>query len=120
MFASVNVVEEQLTRYIKDYADDQCCLLELLRFLGKHPFTRFSQLAIVHALKNQGVLVSRGLKYLIENELVTEEIENSIHLFSLTTTEQGQSWTLELGQMDWYQWQSLLKRVTISNDRMAF
>jgi hypothetical protein len=111
MFASIVVVEKQLTRYIENYTDDWHCLLELLRFLGKHPFTRFSQLAIVHALENQGVLVSRGLKYLVENELVTEEVENSIHLFSLATTEQTQTWTLEIGQLDWCQWQSLLRKV---------
>ncbi len=111
MFASIVVMEEQLTRYIKDYADDRYCLLELLRFLGKHPFTRFSRLAIVHAFKNQSVLVSRGLKYLVDKELVTEEVENSIHLFSLTMTEQTRTWALELGQLDWNQWQSLIRQV---------
>jgi len=111
MFAPFTVVEKQLTRYIEDYTDDRICLLELMRFLGKHPFTRFSRLAIIHALKNQNVLVSRGLKYLVEKELVTEEIENSIHLFSLATTEQTKDFTLELGQLDWCQWQSLLRQV---------
>jgi hypothetical protein len=111
MFASVVVVEDKLAQYIKDYADDRRCLLELLRFLGKHPFTRFSRLAVVHALKHQGILVGRELKYLVDQELVTEEVENSIHLFSLTPTEQTQKWAHELGQLDWCQWQSLLRQV---------
>ncbi len=111
MFASVVVVEEKFAQYVKDYADDRRCLLELLRFLGKHPFTRFSRLAVIHALRHQGILVGRGLKYLVDKQLVTEEVENSIHLFSLTSTDQTQNWANELGQLDWCQWQSLLRQV---------
>jgi hypothetical protein len=111
MFAPVVVVEIQLIQYIEDYTDDRRCLLELIRFLGKHPFTRFSRLAIIHALKDQSILVSRGLTYLVEKELVTEEVENSIHLFSLATTENTRTFTNELSQLDWCQWQSLLRQV---------
>jgi hypothetical protein len=112
MFTSVTAVENELSKCIQNYTDDRYSLLELLRFLGKHPYTRFSRAAIVLALKNQGVFVERGLKYLVENGIVTQEIENQIKLYSLTSNENVQNWALELVKLDWCQWQSVLRQIT--------
>ena len=111
MFASVAAIEDELAKYVRNYADDRCNLLELLRFLGKHPYTRFSCAAIVLALRNQGVFVRRGLKYLIENRIVTVETENKIQLYSLTSSEHLQNWALEMARLDWCQWQSVLRQI---------
>ena len=111
MFASVVAVEDQLARCVQNYADDRCNLLELLRFLGKHPYTRFSRAAVVLALKNQGVSVERGLKYLVDKGIVTVETDNRIELYSLTCNEPVRNWALELVRLDWCQWQSVLRQI---------
>jgi hypothetical protein len=111
MFASVAAIEDELAKCVQNYADDRCNLLELLRFFGKHPYTRFSRAAIVLALKNQGIFVERGLKYLVENGIVTTETENKIQLYSLTSSEHVQNWALEIVRLDWRQWQSVLRKI---------
>jgi hypothetical protein len=111
MPAAVVAIDGELARCVGGYAYNRRCLLELLRFIGKHPYTRFSRLAIVHALKNQGVLVEMGLKYLVDTGLVITETENNIRLYSLTRAELTRNWALELVRLDWYQWQSLLRQI---------
>ena len=112
MFTSIVAIENELSKCVRNYTDDRYSLLELLRFLGKHPFTRFSRAAIVLALKNQGVFVERGLRYLVENGIVAQEIENKIQLYSLTSNENVQNWALEMVKLDWCQWQSVLRQIT--------
>jgi len=111
MIASVVAIEERLSQYIRNYADDRRCLVELLRFLGKHPYTRFSRSAVVHALKNQRVYVERSLKYLIANGVVSWASENKIHLYSLTEDGPDRNWALDLARLDWCQWQVVLRQV---------
>ena len=111
MFASVVAIEDKLAKCVQSYADDRCSLLELLRFLGKHPYTRFSRAAIILAFKNQGMSVERCLRYLIEREVVSVETENKIQLYSLTCSEPQRNWALELVRLDWCQWQSVLRQI---------
>lgn len=118
MFASVVAIEDKLAKCVQNYADDRCSLLELLRFLGKHPYTRFSRAAIVLALRNQGVFVERGLKYLIENGIVGVETDNKIQLYSLTSDEPLRNWALDLVQLDWCQWQSVLRQVAWTGEQL--
>jgi hypothetical protein len=111
MFASDVEIEEQLEKYTGSYNDDRCSLLELIRFLGKHPYTRYSRAAIVLAFRHQGVFVERGLKYLVANGIATLESENKINLYSLTSCEEIRNWVLHLVKLDWCQWQSVLKEI---------
>jgi hypothetical protein len=111
MFASVTAIEDELAKCVHNYADDRCSLLELLRFLGKHPYTRFSRAAVVMGLRNQGVFVERGLKYLVAGGIVTTETEKEIQFFSLTSNEPVRDWALKLGSLDWCQWQSLMRNL---------
>ncbi len=113
MLASNIDIREQLEKYTENYQDDRCALLELIRFLGKHPYTRFSRAAIVLAFRHQSVLVERGLKYLVANGIVTLEIENKINLYSLTSCEEIRSWALQLVSLDWIQWQNILRKAIL-------
>jgi hypothetical protein len=115
MFASVVAIEGGLAECIQNYSDDRCCLLELLRFFGKHPHTRYSRCAVVQALKNEGIFAERGLKYLAGKGLVSMEIENTIRLYSLTREEPMRSWVLDLLRYDWYHWQSLVRQVGLTD-----
>ncbi len=111
MFTSVAVIEDQLSKCLADYNDDRCSLLELLRYFSKHPYTRFSRAAVIHGLRNQGVFVERGLKYLTENRMVTIETENGIKLYSLNSNDSAFSWAQQLGKLDCYEWHSILKQI---------
>jgi hypothetical protein len=112
MFASVLTIEGKLAECIQDYGDDRCCLLELLRFFGKHPHTRYSRCAVVQALKNEGVFAERGLRFLVDKGLVSSEVENTIRLYTLTQAEPMRSWALDLSRCDWYHWQLLVRQVS--------
>ncbi len=113
MFTSDIEIEEQLGKYTENYNDDRCSLLELIRFLGKHPYTRFSRAAIVLAFRHQSVFVERGLKYLVSNGIVTLETENKINLYSLTSCEEIRNWALQLVKLDWIQWQTILRKAIL-------
>lgn len=112
MTASTVVIEEKLSEYVRSYQDDRCCLMEMLRFLGKHPNTRFSRRALVHALKSERHrVVERGLKYLTDSGVASSDSEKGILLYALAKTGPMRDWALNLARVDWHQWQTLLKEV---------
>ena len=111
MLASVVALEGKLAECIRHYDEDRCCLLELLRFFGKHPHTRYSRCAVVQAMRNEGVFAERGLRYLADKGLVHAETENTIRLYSLTKEEPMRGWALDLVSCDWIRWQMLVKQV---------
>ncbi len=68
--------------------------------------------AIVLGLRNQGVFVERGLRYLVESGIVTVETDNNkIQLYSLTSNEPMRNAVFELVRLDWCQWQSVLRQM---------
>jgi hypothetical protein len=65
------------------YANDTHCL-ELLQFFGKHPRTRFSRLALVHALNNGKLcVIDRSLKRLVNDGVVILHSDKIVALYSL-------------------------------------
>jgi len=69
------------------YSDDSHCL-ELLQFFGKHPHTRFSRLALVHALNNGKLwVIDRALKRLVKDGLVILHSDKIVALYSLADEE---------------------------------
>ena len=111
MISSEIALPEELSQFIIGYADDQYCLVELLRFLGRHPNTRFSRLVILHALNSRKLYTERALKHLASNGVVRTYVENNVPLYSLTEEEPQRNWALDLAKFDWYQWRSLLKQI---------
>lgn len=102
-------IQEKLYQFVgEEYLDNQYCLLELFRFFGRHPSTRFSRLAMVHALDSGKAQIERVLKYLVKKGLVKTNIENNIPLYSLTENKSLRSFVLEIAELDWYQWQLVL------------
>ena len=69
------------------YAGNPYCL-ERLRFFGKNPRTRFSRLALVHAL-NSGKLcvIDRALKRLVKDGAVIFHSDKIVALYSLAGDE---------------------------------
>ena len=111
MITSEIALPEHLTQFIRGYAGDQYCLVELLRFLGRHPNTRFSRLVIVHALSSRRLYTEKALKHLVSNGVVRTYVENNVPLYSLTKEEPRRNWALDLAKFDWCQWQLLLKQI---------
>ncbi len=108
-------MDAKLTQIVNGYTHDHCGLLELLRFLGKHPHTRFSRLARSHVLNDRKVSTERALRYLVDKEVVKAQGENGIRVFSLTTEEPVRSWALDLGRLDYARWNGLLRQITLES-----
>ncbi len=100
---------DRLSQFIKEYDGDQCSL-ELLLFLGRHPHTRFSRLAIIHALDAWKLDIERALRRLKEKGLVKVSNENGTSFYSLTEDESLYSPVLDLIRANKFQWQPALKQ----------
>ncbi len=103
--------ERELSQFVTEYAGDQYCLLELLRFWGRHPRARFSRLAIVHALDSTKLYIERALRYLVKKGAVSTHTENNISPYSLTEDESLRGPVLDLAKLDSHQWQLMIKDV---------
>ncbi len=104
-------IPERLYQFAKEYMDDHYCL-ELLQFFGAHPHTRFSKLAVTHALNMSGerIYIERALKYLVEKGTITEVTENNTVFYALTDDETLNSLALAFAKLGWGQWQAMLSK----------
>ncbi len=103
-------IGEKLYQFIKEHADDQNCL-ELLQFFGRYPHTRFSELAVIHALDGRKSFMQKALKELTNKGLVKRCVENNVPLYRLTSDEPLRSLVLDLAKLDWCEWQLMLKQI---------
>jgi len=108
-------IAEKLSQFIKEYADDHCCL-ELLRFFGGHPNTRFGGLAVVHALDVNGrrLYIERAVRHLMDKGVVRTYIENNVPLYSLTEDEPLCSLASDIAKLDWCRWQLVLQQLDLT------
>jgi len=79
-------VRDKLHKLIGEYAEYQYCQ-EVLRFLGRHPYTRFSRLTIVHALNGYRWGTEQALNHLTHAGVVRKYVENGVTLYSLSVDE---------------------------------
>jgi len=82
MIASQIATSDKLHEVIEEYADDRDCQ-EVLLFLLRHPRTRFSRLAIVHALNGYKCYTEQALTRLTNDGVIRRYVENDIPLYSL-------------------------------------
>jgi hypothetical protein len=104
--------EKNLRQLVNEYADDRTCLLEFLRFFGRHPCTRFNQPAILHSLDCEPNNMRSVLSYLVNKEVVVEKNQSRIAYYQLTESEPLRSELLNLSQHDWSQ-QNLIQKKLI-------
>ncbi|MBI4296600.1 MAG: hypothetical protein HY667_05745 [Chloroflexi bacterium] len=102
-------IRDKLGQLIREYGDDRCSL-DLLVFLAGHPHTRFSRMAIAHAIDAQRLNIDRPLRHLIKDGLVKMWVENGLALYSLTEDESLRGLVAQLVSLDWYKWQLILKQ----------
>ena len=110
MITSESTIKEEVHRFIQEFASDHYCL-ELMVFFGRHPHTRFSRLAVIHALNSRKLYTEKALKHLVSHGVVRNCLENNVPLYSLTEVETPRNWALDLAKFDWCEWQSLLKQI---------
>jgi hypothetical protein len=94
--------------FLKGLIGNRQCL-GLLRFFVVHPSGRFSKLAVVHALDENGTRreVENALESLINGGIVKTSVENGTCYYLLTRDEPARHLVLSLAEFDWQQWQRL-------------
>ena len=110
MALSESSKEEKLCEFIKAYADDPYCI-ELLLLLGKHPYTRFSRLAIANSLNTRWPYIELALKRLLKEEVIKESIERNTYLYSLKSDNTLRSLVSCLAKPENYRWQLWVRQV---------
>jgi hypothetical protein len=100
---------QSVSQFTNNMVGDRCCL-GLLRFFGAHPNSRFSKLAIVHAIDENGsrIKVEMALIQLINEGIIKIDIENDMRLYLLTKDEPVRQLVLDLAKLEWRQWQMVL------------
>ena len=100
---------QSVSQFTNNVVRDRCCL-GLLRFFGAHPNSRFSKLAIVHAIDENGsrTKVEMALIQLINEGIIKIDIENDMRLYLLTKDEPVRQLVLDLAKLEWRQWQMVL------------
>jgi len=86
--------------------------LELLRFFGAHPNTRFNRLAVIQSLNENDSEydIERALVQLITKGLVKASNENNTRFYSLTEDESGRKWVMELVKLEWHNCQMAFRK----------
>jgi hypothetical protein len=81
----------------------------LLRFFVVHPNGRFSKLAVIHALDENGTRpeIERDLEKLVSDGVIKASIANGTYYYTLTNDEPTRHLVLNLAEFDWRQWQRL-------------
>jgi hypothetical protein len=75
-------IEEKFSQLLSEYANDPYCR-EVLVFLRRHPYTRFSRLAIVHALNSHRLYIEQALNHLTNSGVIRSYLENNVPFYSL-------------------------------------
>jgi hypothetical protein len=111
MFNAELTIPEQLSKFAREYLDDNYCL-KLLQFFGHHPYANFSKLAIVHALNASGerMYIEKALDSLISRGAIKVLGTNSNTFYSLSDNESLRKLALALSKLGWYQWQIMLNK----------
>jgi hypothetical protein len=96
------------SQLMKELITNRYCL-GLLRFFVVHPNGRFSELAIVHALDENGTRpeIERDLQKLVNEGVIKTSNENGTCYYLLTRDEPTRHLVLNLAEFDWRQWQRL-------------
>lgn len=102
---------EPLCKLIDEYSANPYCL-ELIQFFGSHPDTRFSGLAVLHALSVSGErrYIEMALKHLIDKGIVKTYSENNTPFYFLTDNKVLRQAALDMAGLDWSEWKDMVQQ----------
>jgi hypothetical protein len=103
------ISQDTLSNFIHEYVTNRCCL-EILRFFGAYPNIRFNQFAIINVMSEGGnkPVVKKALDDLIGKGVIIYHVENNESVYSLTGCESIRTQVLQLGNLEWHEWQLIL------------
>jgi predicted transcriptional regulator len=107
---TVGTAMGDILRDLTGNAKDKHNILELLRFFGRKPNTRFNRQAIIR-IANSAAKTEKALKYLVSKGAVRECNENDSITYSLTDQGWMHSLAKDLATLDWSQYYMTLKQI---------
>ncbi|OGO01169.1 MAG: hypothetical protein A2Y90_02005 [Chloroflexi bacterium RBG_13_52_12] len=104
--------QSYMGQLMKKFVSNRCCL-GLLRFFAAHPDERFSKLAIVHAIDEDGsrLEVEKALAQMVEEKILKPSDENGISFYMLTKEEAMRKLVINMALFDWRDWQLVLEHI---------
>ena len=97
-------------RELTGNTNDKHNILELLRFFGRRPNTRFNRQAIIRT-SNSTTKTERALKYLIDKGAIRECDERNVLTYTLTDEGWMHNLAKDLGNIDWSQYNITLRQI---------
>lgn len=92
---------------VQKFRGDNYCL-ELLRFFGTYPVTRFSELAVIHAISDEDKSpIKNALGRLLLSGIVGVCITNGTHLYRLTDNKELHDSVVYLAKLEWQEWRKI-------------
>ena len=94
-------ISEELFHFIGEHLNNQYTQ-QLILFFAVHPHARFSELAIIHALNQNGGRNSlqKALSELVDKGVITKYNKNNVLLYSLPDNTSLQNLVLEFAGLD--------------------
>ena len=97
-------------RNLTEDTNEKHNILELLRFFGRRPNTRFNRQAIIRT-SNSTRKTEKALKYLIDKGAVREYDESNILTYALTDEGWMHNLAKDLANLDWSQFNITLRQL---------
>ena len=97
-------------RNFTENTSDKHDIVELLRFFGRRPNTRFNRQAIIRT-SNSSRKTEKALKYLIDTGAVKECDESNILTYVLTDKGWMHNLAKDLASLDWAQFNITLRQI---------
>jgi hypothetical protein len=112
---NTGITERNTFNQLMEKRSDNRYYLELLRFFGAHPNTRFNRLAVIQSLNENDseYEIERALAQLISNGVIKASNENNTRFYSLTKDESRRKWVMELVKLEWHNCQLAFRKAVL-------
>jgi hypothetical protein len=97
---------------MKKLVGNRCCL-GLLRFFAAHPNSRFSKLAVIHAMDDDDnrPRIENAIEQMIEEGIIRAEDDKETTYYMLTKDEAMRKLVINVALFDWRDWQMVLEHM---------
>ncbi len=113
-------ISEELRHFVNEHTNDYYTL-QIILFFADHPYARFSELAIIHALNHDGGghCIQEALRGLVDKGMMKMSTESNVAFYSLPENTSMWSLVLELAKLDVHQQQILLRQICPNSARIG-
>ncbi len=106
-------ISEELRHFVDEHANDYHAL-QIILFFADHPYARFSELTIIHALNHDRSgerCIQEALRKLVDKRMMKMSTESKVAFYSLSENTSVRSPVLELAKLDVRQRQIFLRQI---------